>query len=219
MDCVICKVEMFHQKEDIHWCSSCGLYSSDIPPDTSLYDKSYCVKYQRYERTGFNEKLQEIRHRAVKYYAKNGRLLDFGCGSGAFINYANQNGFVARGFDINPYSGFTDIGVLFGQYDVVTFWDVLEHLQDPLAVILGLKTKFVFACTPNAVFGDIRNIFNWHHYYPGEHVHYFNKKSLEALFKAAGYKVIHQSFDESDVRRSAGSTGILTMGGELYGQD
>jgi SAM-dependent methyltransferase len=209
---------MFPQQADLHWCGDCKLYSSDIPPDLSMYDKSYCVKYQRYERSGLNETLQRIRYDTIKAIVSGGKLLDFGCGSGAFVNFANQNGFSARGFDINPYGGFTDIGVLFHKYDVVTFWDVLEHLENPLDVLRGIDARYIFACTPNADLEVQQNITEWHHYYPSEHVHYFNYRSLKKLFLAAGYEPKIQHFKESLIRTNAGPTGILTMGGKYHGK-
>ena len=217
MECITCKIEMFHQKWDLHWCPECNLFSSDIPPDLTMYDKSYCVKYQRYERSGINEKLQKGRHATVADLVSGGRLLDFGCGSGAFLQYANSNGFSAEGFDINPHSGFTDLGVLFLHYDAITFWDVLEHLKDPLTVLTGLQASYIFTCTPNAAGLSTEDLLKWHHYYPGEHAHYFNPKSLEVLFNAAGYAVRITHFLESRLRTNAGRHGILTMGGEYIG--
>jgi 2-polyprenyl-3-methyl-5-hydroxy-6-metoxy-1,4-benzoquinol methylase len=78
------------------------------------------------------------------------RLLDVGCSAGRFVALANERGFEAEGTDIQPEAvqqGRAHFGVRLhcgdllaqgfpaGSYDVVTMWDVLEHLPDPVAYL------------------------------------------------------------------------------------
>lgn len=210
MNCIICKRKMSHLEADIHYCKKCRHYSSDIPPDLTLYDKSYCRKYERYEKDGVNQEIQGIRHKTVFDIVQGGKLLDFGCGSGAFVHYCELNGFTTTGYDVNPHSPYNDISALFKYYDIVTFWDVLEHLANPIPIIRGLAAEYVFICTPNRDDWP-GNITEWRHYYPGEHVHYFTQSSLAALFKAANYEVVGVHYSESLLRRGGGGRNILTM--------
>ncbi len=213
--CNICGREMRHLIKDLFICEDCELISSNIPADNTLYDKSYQRKYERYSLTETGRAILNFRTAIVKVYSA-GRLLDFGCGNGDFHRQFEDG----KGFDINPFSDFCDVGTLLGKYDRITFWDSLEHLNDPKAVITGLGARFIFVSTPcydDFVNDDAREIVNWHHYYPGEHIHYFNAKSLVGLFYACGYEPICKTFEESKYRTSGNNRNIITLGGKKWG--
>tara|TARA_Y100000310_G_scaffold342437_2_gene445708 strand:- start:1051 stop:1626 length:576 start_codon:yes stop_codon:yes gene_type:complete len=188
------------------------LISSDIKPDVTLYDKSYCRKYERYANTKLGKEIMDFRLDCVSNAYTHTTLLDFGCGTGEF-----HRSYDGEGFDINPFSEYCDVSPLLYSHMIVTFWDSIEHLKDPVRIIKGLNPKFIFISTPcyddfvNG--GDIHNITGWHHYYPGEHVHYFNEVSLRALLHKCGYNVFYKSFQESEYRQSGGDKNIITIGG------
>lgn len=94
---------------------------------------------------------------------KNGQgktLLDIGCGNGAFISFAERNGFKCYGLDIDQNSikaaksrnlqqsvfehGFVNnLGQLqhFPQkYDVITMFEVFEHLDNPRETIARIRS-------------------------------------------------------------------------------
>jgi len=72
-------------------------------------------------------------------------LLDIGCGQGGFLAVADEQGWKVGGLEIDPVSaaacrqrGFdVAVGSIFdtplprGPWSVITFWDVLDHLDDP----------------------------------------------------------------------------------------
>lgn len=82
---------------------------------------------------------------------KTGKLLDVGCGTGDFLNLAKANGLEVDGVEINNNARtisekklnqniFTSISELQGrQYDRITLWHVLEHLNDFEGSIEKLK--------------------------------------------------------------------------------
>ena len=214
MNCVICKIGMRRLTEDLSICDTCGLISSDINPDTSIYDKSYTIKYSRYERTTVGKRIQELRYQVVNRHVEQGSVLDFGCGVGSFVKKVGVDAnYSCYGFDINPYSGYSDIAVLFEDYKVVTFWDSIEHLRDPKKIIKGLDAEYVFICTPSTDDFDGRDFTAWRHYMPHEHCHYFNSKSLSALLSVCGYSEIEANYAESKERNSGGICNIITIGG------
>ncbi len=227
MTCITCGTTMTHLKADLFTCESCGLVSSDILPDLSIYDKSYDIKYQRYTRTETSKLLQKIRFSTVVAWMRDSdfypKILDFGCGTGDFVKCLdnsginsfniNPNGIIINGFDINPYGKYCDVTVFLNGFNVVTFWDSLEHVQNPKKLIEGLKADYLFISTPSL--DDYRgDLLEFHHYYPGEHVHYFSAKSLSRLVKLCGYEEIVRHYKESEIRTSGGDKNILTMGFE-----
>lgn len=84
-----------------------------------------------------------------------GRLLDVGCGSGAFLELATTRGWRADGVELSPElaaraaerSGarvvcgdFPEVTLPLASYDAVTMWDVLEHTTDPGAFLDRART-------------------------------------------------------------------------------
>lgn len=84
------------------------------------------------------------------------RLLDFGCGTGLFLELAEQRGFEAYGVDLSPDSlaqarqrlssatvhhgsPTTVPEIAAGGFDVVTMWSVLAHLPRPVADLSMLR--------------------------------------------------------------------------------
>ena len=216
--CNSCSYSMNHLQSDLWICDHCGLISSTIPPDHTQYDKSYVIKYRRYERSKDGQAIQQLRADMVRRntFGVN-TVLDFGCGVGSFIKEIAKDGnFIARGYDINPFGGFNNVEILFQPWDVATFWDSLEHMERPRDLIVGLKPKYIFACAP--CLDDWKGeITDWKHYYPGEHLHYFTEASFRKLLEYSGYEVVEVNFYESKHRRGGGEKNIISIGGRKRG--
>jgi len=112
-----------------------------------LYDEAYAQRFRERADTDLGRKIYACRWKLVEEYCHGPlRLLDYGCGPGAF-HTVSTNGFVTRGYDINPHCGYPSMPK--GQFDIVTMWDVIEHLDSPVAVIRDLDPTWLFICTPN----------------------------------------------------------------------
>jgi SAM-dependent methyltransferase len=92
-----------------------------------------------------------------------GSVLDYGCGDGLLIEYLAQQGFPeTAGYD--AYSErFNDPAVLGRQYDLVIAQDVIEHVEDPVALFQQLLdcTKpggVICLGTPRADDIDLSNV-------------------------------------------------------------
>ncbi len=138
------------------------------------------------------------------------RLLDVGCATGIFLEVAREAGWSVEGLDISAYAlsrarqkGLTiHRGTLTGAslpaatYDVITMWDLIEHVPDPVAVLLEcrrlLRPGGVLAIsTPDAgsllarVLGGrwlgFRSI--------DEHLYFFSRRSMGAMLAGAGLDV------------------------------
>lgn len=215
MICAIDNSTMTHLADDLFICSQCSLISSRTVADKSIYDKSYVLKYQRYEKSELGQEIQKLRYETVHGVVKKGKLLDYGCGVGSFIKHCSFNGVIAKGFDINPYGEFCDPSVMLEDYDIVTFWDSLEHVEDPIKLINGLSAKYLFICSPSTddFKGKKSDLPIWRHYMPEEHVHYFNERSLKALLTRCGYKISVVHYEESELRKGGSDKNIITIGG------
>ena len=228
--CIICWNDMAHLVEDLFRCDGCGLISSDIPPDLAIYDRSYEIKYKRYEPTVTGQNIQGLRYNIVRrhlplgegaYIAFKYNLLDFGCGVGSFLKWAKSDLYIdMKGFDPNPHIEFCDVAVLFDHYDVVTFWDSLEHLKNPDRIIRGLNPEYLFICTPSIDdwHRGLRGLISWRHYMPLEHCHYFCEESLTKLLELCNYEILEVNYDESKERRGGGDKNILTIAAKRRGR-
>jgi SAM-dependent methyltransferase len=82
-------------------------------------------------------------------------------------------------------------------FDAITLWDVIEHLDDPVSIIKGLKPKLkkggvLLVSTPNAgaliarVMGK-----RWAFMHPPEHVLFFEKKHISRMMNSCGLEMMN----------------------------
>ena len=141
---------------------SCGLGYTEhavrgVSPD--LYDASY-YQHVRYRDPAGQEAY--LQHQACFFTesicltgmdAAPGRLLDVGCATGDFVRWALDQGWAAEGIDLSadavaeghrrglPLRAGTIEQLAATRedpYDVVTMWDVLEHLPTPAQALQDL---------------------------------------------------------------------------------
>jgi len=165
-------------------------------------------------------------------------LLDIGCGLGMFLRLARESGFEVRGIEPNAEAverlaseySIEAHNTLLEDYsgdetfDVVTMWDLLEHLARPNAAIekvhsilnpgglivlevpvrdslLHWAAKTLYRLS----FGRIRRpLFLT---YGVHHLQYFTAKSMSALLNEHGFDVLDNRRDETNleaVRRKSG---------------
>ncbi|HEY9697892.1 MAG TPA: class I SAM-dependent methyltransferase [Trichocoleus sp.] len=129
-------------------------------------------------------------------------LLDYGCGSGLFVQYLRDRGFTnCYGYD--PYASETEFGnlaVLDNQpFDFIVLQDVIEHVEDPHLLLGQLNSLLapgghILIGTPNAAKIDLTQP-NLSDYYNPIHVpyhlHLYNREVLEALGSSQGWQPIH----------------------------
>jgi SAM-dependent methyltransferase len=150
------------------------------------------------------------RARFVTTHKQGGRLLDVGCAAGVFLRAMRAPGaWEVYGVEINAemaqlardrYQLDVRSGTLEqaafpdGFFDVVTMWDVLEHLHDPANSLREvhriLKADGVFVVrVPNLDSHDAR-LFG--RYWAGldapRHLFVFNPQTLDALLGSSGFQ-------------------------------
>lgn len=194
-------------------CPTCGHYSIRKPIGTQKYDLGYLRKYEEYEKTDLGRRINTTRWSLVKRHLKGDRrILDWGCGNGAFIR-SSFNGYYVNGYDINPHSPFRDPTLYRAKWDGVTMWDVIEHMWNPNRFLKKLDTDFVFVCTPD-VSAAPNDITEWKHYRPDEHQHYFTVPSLIATLERNGFGLKEVCRTEAKIRDSKHPCALVTMVGK-----
>lgn len=171
------------------------------------YGKDYCQKYEEYSNSELGRKIYSTRWALIEKYCHGDMtLLDWGCAGGAF-HLSSVNGFRCGGYDVNPCSPFSEQPGL-GKRDILTMWDSIEHMTDISSPFI-YSPDWVFISTPNLESVKVP-IKEWKHYRPFEHIHYFDKYSLESMLAPLGYVPVEFNYDEGALRDPKNPEAILT---------
>ncbi len=132
-------------------------------------------------------------------------VLDVGFGSGDFLKLANEYGIRSEGIECEGVSfpSWVGEGDYSRRYDVVCFFDSLEHFQS-IDFIKDLDCKYLYISLPWCHFcdGDLSESWfrEWKHRRYGEHLWHFSKKSLTSHLESLGYDVISAGNPEDAIR-------------------
>lgn len=111
-------------------CTGCGSLHSKEDVDLAHYYAGYFYGGQQldyFSRRAYGSRIRQLRRWG---WHPGKTLLDYGCGSGAFLHLLREHGATVAGFD--PYhADWTDPQPLNATYDFVTTYDVIEHVEDP----------------------------------------------------------------------------------------
>jgi 2-polyprenyl-3-methyl-5-hydroxy-6-metoxy-1,4-benzoquinol methylase len=141
-------------------------------------------------------------------------VLDIGIGSGEFIKKFGN----AVGFDVNEVAVkwlkknnkyCSDIE----SKQAFTFWDVLEHIDNPARHYFKHMTKgsYVFVSMP--IFEDLRNVKKSKHYRPNEHLYYFTEKGFIDYMGLYGFRCLAvDDFETTSGRESISSFAFIKEG-------
>jgi len=145
-----------------------------------MYDINYYEKMLR-EYSGTAEHISKIRWDWISDDNPKS-VLDYGSGIGWFRAW-RPSGVEVYSYDIAKYP---QTGIDLRVYDVVCFWDVLEHVPDFTKVepILRLA-KCVAVSLPMKI--GLDDFSTWKHFKPTEHLHYFTEETLDAMFRKYGF--------------------------------
>jgi len=219
----LCRPE-YKKRFQLTRCVSCGHVMQNPKPDARELNAAYSIssRYTSY-RSAWKESGWPIWkilrtwtiHRRIlwlKRYGKGQEILDVGCGAGDFMVASHRVGWNVRAVDYNSsivemISGELGFDVRAGelvlglwkenQFDVITFWNVLEHFQDPMrelsiaALYLrpGGRVLFQFpsrqAAEHGLWFGQYWAILDL-----PRHLHFYNESTFSGLCKKAGFDLI-----------------------------
>lgn len=141
-------------------------------------------------------------------------ILDVGYGNGDFLSVAKDMIKDCYGSDIVQHhpvpEGCKFTSSLYDeQYDVVCFFDSLEHFND-IYEIKNLKTNYVYISLPWCHYFSDEWFESWRHRRPNEHLWHFNNVSLIRFFDEIGYDLVQYSNIEDTIRKNEDYENILT---------
>ncbi|MDR1039437.1 MAG: class I SAM-dependent methyltransferase [Deltaproteobacteria bacterium] len=139
-----------------------------------------------------------------------GNVLDMGAGNGTFVRTASARGWKATAVEINTESAqsMLDEGyqvivkplelsdVPHGAFELVTFWEVLEHLAEPRQTLARVAPLFaegglLLVLVPNAGSLVTRILHEKSHTFGGHsHLNHFNAGSLTRLLESLDYEIL-----------------------------
>jgi len=186
-------VRAFRQASFALWrCRECGSIHAQDEVDLEFYYAHYpffALPDDWRLRTLYDNQLRRLQRAGV---GPEHRILDYGCGNGAFVRHLQTRGFRhAVGYD--RYSAaFNDAQTLKDRYDCVISQDVLEHVISPAHFLdelgqLVVPGGVVALGTPNA--DAIRMDRHVHALHAPYHRHIFSKRALISAGQERGWRV------------------------------
>jgi 2-polyprenyl-3-methyl-5-hydroxy-6-metoxy-1,4-benzoquinol methylase len=140
---------------------------------------------------------------------KTKTILDFGCADGVFLEFCKKHfnsttklygtdlseKMLAQakknGWNVFPLEQTSTINM---KFDLITLWDVIEHLEDPITVISMLKklltpTGRIVLETPR--FGVLGELYeeNWPHLLPVQHLSIASTEGMEKFARRVGLRL------------------------------
>lgn len=193
--------------------------------------------YARYWRSSEPDKVRASDYR--RYVCRQlaalhprGELLDFGCGWGAVLGVAAEEGWRATGIEVDERKvefcreqGFTAFygDLLDGRFPAETFdaaiaEQVFEHLYTPVAYMKEIHRVLkpggvLYAAVPNlgGVAATLRGE-QWDLVHPVSHVRYFDRRSLADMADRCGFDVLRPAY----VRRGTNVLAQIAHAGKTF---
>tara|TARA_B100002019_G_scaffold30833_2_gene24844 strand:+ start:863 stop:1492 length:630 start_codon:yes stop_codon:yes gene_type:complete len=132
-------------------------------------------------------------------------ILDVGYGDGSFLKVCSNIIPKCYGYDISTYpipEGCKQVkSFLDESYDVITFFDSLEHFED-IDFVRDLKCNAVCISVPHCHYKNDEWFKNWKHRRPNEHLWHFDKPSLKTFMHRMGYELVSYSNVEDTIRKN-----------------
>jgi 2-polyprenyl-3-methyl-5-hydroxy-6-metoxy-1,4-benzoquinol methylase len=192
-------------------CLECGLVRQNPQPQPLDLVQAYQeVADERYEEEA-SGRLETFRRALadIQRHERGGQLLDVGCHTGIFLSVARQAGWQVAGVEpsrwsaqcarkrgLDVYCGtLAEAPYRPGSFDVVTMWDVIEHLADPREELqqahrllrpgglLAVSTMNVDTWFPKL----LGRRWPW---YMQMHLYYFDPRTLSRMLAESGFEFV-----------------------------
>lgn len=227
---------------DVVKCQQCGLvFLNPMPAEEYLHE--FYLHYHRFgnawfsaDRPGYEAttigKKHRLNYQLIRdnYTFSGNRALDIGCGRGVFLDILKRDGWNVLGveysedavhmaheqFGVDALLGnFETIELPDERFDLITFWDVLEHMRTPRGALARCRSLLkedglIVIETPNMdsllnVSADWSYRAGWKWpaslLYGPHHLYYFDPVTLGHLLERTGFCISQLSKTEEDPGR------------------
>lgn len=197
-------------------CRHCGLvYANPRWPADTILETYAAVEDTTYveERAGreitFRHHLRQMEQ--VIGPAENRRLLDVGAYIGVFVEMAAEAGWQAQGIEPSQWAAtearrrgldvvlgtLDSAGLAEETFDVITLWDVIEHVADPSAELelarrLLRPGGWLVVHTMDIDAPVARLMGNRWPWLMDMHLYYFSRRTLSSMLTRQGFEVVQQ---------------------------
>lgn len=206
-----CTSEQHGDFTNIVECEACGLlYENPREPEQEIEAQYEQVEDPTYEREKegrfrtFSGTLQSL-----EALVRPGKTLDVGCYLGLFLDVARERNWETHGVEPSAWASkrarekghdvinapLRKANLPAGTFDLITLWDVIEHLHDPLGQLREMHRLL----KPGGIFGlstmDAGCLFakmagrHWP-WFMRMHLYYYTRGSLTRTLQAAGFEVL-----------------------------
>jgi 2-polyprenyl-3-methyl-5-hydroxy-6-metoxy-1,4-benzoquinol methylase len=198
---------------DIYTCPTCGCIMADLEftheqyEVANYYTMAFRTKAEIEGEWGFRWRYILS---VLKRYGAGPTLLDVGAGNGYFVHLARTEfGQRADGLEISAaeanYARSTfglellrgDLSAVTARYDVVTSFNVLEHVKHPMTLLAQMKERLapggLFGVTtpnPSCIHRRLQGLPKWSMICPPHHINLFTRPALREMLSRAGLEVL-----------------------------
>ncbi|MDO9512824.1 MAG: class I SAM-dependent methyltransferase [Bacteroidales bacterium] len=236
---------------DIIECEICGHKSTfPLPVDLDPYYNSESYHPHEVSSGSFIEKAYRfvrtinlrLKFDQLRRLGSGLEILDYGCGTGEFLDFCKSQGFYVSGYEPNSKAGLltskrgitmvelNDIQKAVRKYDIISLWHVLEHIPDLNSTVEMLKRNLrpegrILIAVPNIQSTDSYLYSkSWAALDVPRHLHHFSPAILNRLFNNNGFvldyrgRLLFDSFYIALLSEKYQKSGILGMARALiYG--
>lgn len=218
---LVCKDYTVSQENfNIVSCKSCGFKFTNPRPENSVigdyYKAEEYVSHSNTTKGVVNKLYHSVRNYTLKQklklissYVSRGTMLDYGCGTGMFLNVCKNDGWetygmepddnarkmsIEKGLDVFSDKDKVSDRIADKKFNAITLWHVLEHVTDMEATLSFFKSKLnndgvLIIAVPNHVSYDAQYYKEfWAAYDVPRHLHHFDINSMTSLVEKAGFK-------------------------------
>lgn len=218
---LVCKDYTVSQENfNIVSCKSCGFKFTNPRPENSVigdyYKAEEYVSHSNTTKGVVNKLYHSVRNYTLKQklklissYVSRGTMLDYGSGTGMFLNVCKNDGWetygmepddnarkmsIEKGLDVFSDKNKVSDRIADKKFNAITLWHVLEHVTDMEATLSFFKSKLnndgvLIIAVPNHVSYDAQYYKEfWAAYDVPRHLHHFDINSMTSLVEKAGFK-------------------------------
>ena len=201
---------------DICVCPTCGCIMADLEFVHEQYESSDYYTMIHQDQAAIEQEWGfRWRHvlQTLKRYTNAPRLLDVGAGNGYFVYLARKEfglqadgleisdaeaAFARRMFGVELLRG--ELAALAGQYDVISSFNVVEHVREPTALLAEMRdrlatTGHLLLTTPNpsCIHRRVLGLQKWNMVCPPHHINLFTRRALLEALAHVGFEVLEYS--------------------------